>query len=1045
MIEKIIEISTRKKFLVFLGVFLLSAWGIWALSRTPLDAIPDISDMQVIIFTQWPGRSPDLIEDQITYPIVTSMVAAPKVNYVRGVTSFGVSYVNINFQDGTDMYWARSRVLEYLSKIGGTLPKGVNPILGPDATGLGWVFQYALVDETGKNNLAELRSFQDWHLKYWLESVPGVAEVATLGGFVKQYQVEVNPDALLAYRLPLQKVIHAIRRSNNDVGGRVLEFAGTEYMVRGRGYIKSVADIEGIPVAVDGGGTPVFVRDVAHVTIGPDIRRGLVDLDGKGEVVGGVVVMRYGESALGVINRVKRKLEELKSSFPEGVKLVITYDRSDLIHGAIGVLKETLVKESLVVSLIVILFLLHFRSALVVILILPIGILLSFIPMYYLGITSNIMSLGGIAIAIGVMVDAAIVMVENAHKRLEQAGEGADKFHVIVGAAKEVGKPLFFSLMIVTISFLPIFTLEAQEGRLFQPLAFTKTFAMFFASFLSITLAPVLMVLLLRGKIRSEARHPISRILIFLYRPLVKGVLRFRWTTLFLATGVMLATIPVFQKLGSEFMPPLNEGVILYMPGSIPGISITTAARTLQMQDKVLKSFPEVLRVFGKIGRGTTATDTAPLNMVETHITLKPKDQWRPGMTWDKLIQEMNRKLQMPGIPNIWWMPIQTRIEMLATGIRSVLGIKILGPDLKVIEKIGISMEPLLVRIPGTRSVFAERVLGGNFLDFEINRAAAARYGLTVGDVQDIIESAIGGKNISTTVEGRERYPINVRYPRELRDDVEKLKRILVATPSGAHVPIGQVADIKFTTGPSLIRDENGSLAGFVFVDVAGRDIGGYVDEAKRVIEQNIQLPPGYTLVWAGQYQYLLRAKKHLKLVVPLTLLIVFVLLYMNFESITKSIIVILSVPFSLVGSVWLLSFLEYNLSVAVWVGLIGLAGLAAETGVVMLVFLDEAHDRYKREGKLLTLSDLREAVTEGAVLRLRPKMMTVLTTMMGLLPIMWAETMGTGGDVMKRMAAPMIGGLVTSTVLTLLVIPAIYSLWREWGLPKGKITNDNI
>ena len=1040
MIEKIIEYSVRKKFVVFLGVFFMSAWGVWALLRTPLDAIPDISDLQVIVFTEWPGRSPDLIEDQITYPIITSMVAAPRVNYVRGVTSFGVSYVYMNFEDGTDMYWARSRVLEYLSKITGTLPEGVNPILGPDATGLGWVFEYALVDEGGRYDLAQLRSFQDWHLKYWLESVPGVAEVATLGGFVKQYQVEVDPNALLAYRLPLRKVIQAIRRSNKDVGGRVVEFAGTEYMVRGRGYIKTVADIENIPVGADGRGTPVLIKDVAHVAIGPDMRRGLVELDGKGEVVGGVVVMRYGENALAVINRVKKKMEEVKRSLPEGVKLVTTYDRSDFIYRAIDVLKDALIKESLIVSLIVMLFLFHFRSALTVIMILPIGILLSFIPMYYLGITSNIMSLGGIAIAIGVMVDAGIVMVENAHKRLEQAGPGSDRQQVILQAAKEVGKPLFFSLMVVAISFLPIFSLEAQEGRLFKPLAFTKTFAMFFASFLTITLAPVLMVLLIRGKIRPESSFPLTRILEFLFFPVIRLVLRFRWTTIILAIGIMLATIPIFKKLGSEFMPPLNEGTILYMPGSLPGISIATAGRTLQMQDKVLMSFPEVERVFGKIGRGNTATDTAPLNMVETHVTLKPKDQWRDGMTWDKLIQEMDSKLQMPGMPNIWWMPIQTRIEMLTTGIRSVLGIKILGPDLKIIENIGLSMEPLLAQIPGTRSAYAERALGGNFLDFETNRAEAARFGLTVGDVQDIIETAIGGKNISTTVEGRERYPINVRYPRELRDDLEKLKRVLVATPSGGHVPIGQLADISFTTGPPIIRDENGSLAGFVFVDVAGRDIGGYVEEAKRLVEQNIQLPPGYTLVWAGQYQYLVRASERLKTVVPLTLLIVFVLLYLNFGSVAKTLIVIVSVPFALVGSIWLVWFLGYNMSVAVWVGLIALAGLAAETGVVMLVYLDEAYERHERQGKLVNLSDLNEAVTEGAVLRLRPKMMTVLTTMIGLMPIMFAETMGTGGDVLKRMAAPMIGGLVTSTVLTLLVKPAIYSLWRERGMKRKRI-----
>ena len=1038
MIETIIEKSAQQKFLVFLGTLFMVAWGVWALLKTPVDAIPDLSDVQVIVFTEWPGRSPDIIEDQVTYPLVTAMLAAPKTNYVRGVTSFGVSYVYVNFEDGTDLYWARSRVLEYLSQIRGTLPEGVNPVLGPDATGVGWVFEYALVDESGRYNLAELRSFQDWNLKYWLEAVPGVAEVASIGGFVKQYQVVVDPEALMAYALPLQKIIAAIRRSNNDVGGRVVEFGGREYIVRGRGYIKSISDIEEIPLGVSNG-TPILIKDVARVAIGPDIRRGIVELDGKGEVVGGIVVMRYGENALKVIERVKQKLKDIEPSLPEGVKIVTTYDRSEFIDRAINMLKRTLLEEVVIVSIIVIVFLFHFRSAAAVILIIPVGVLLSFIPMFYMNLTANIMSLGGIAIAIGAMVDASIVMVENAHKRLEQAEGKEERVRAVVEAAKEVGKPLFFSLLIITVSFLPIFTLEAQEGRLFTPLAFTKTFAMFFAAFLSITLGPVLMVLLVRGKIRPEKKNPISRTLIFLYRPLVKLVLKFPWATVVLAGWAVLLTIPVFLRLGTEFMPPLNEGTILYMPGTLPGISITEAGKILQLQDKIFKTFPEVDRVFGKIGRSTSATDTAPLNIVETTVTLKPRDQWRPGVTWDSLIEEMDRRMQIPGVSNVWWMPIQTRTEMMNSGIRSAVGIKILGPDLETIERIGISIEPWIRQIRGTRNVYAERVVGGYFLDLVVDRREAARYGLTVGDVNDVIETAIGGKTVSTTVEGRERYPINVRYPRELREDPEKLKKVLVGTPGGALVPLGQLVDFQFTSGPPLIRDENGSLAGFVFVDVGDRDIGSYVEEAKRVLEENVRLPPGYTLVWAGQYQYLLRAMDRLKIAVPMTLLIIFVLLYLNFGSVGRSLVILLSIPFSVVGSVWYLSFLGYNVSVAVWVGMIALAGVAAQTGVVMIVYLDQAYDRRKREGKLSTMADLYDAIIEGAVERVRPKMMTVLAIMLSLFPIMWTQVEGSGADVMKRIAAPMIGGMATSTVLTLLVIPAVYALWRGWGLRRPR------
>ena len=1036
MIEKIIEMSVRKKFLVFLGIFFFSIWGYKSLIETPLDAIPDLSDVQVIIFTKWQGRSPDIIEDQITYPIVTAMIAAPKVKFVRGVSSLGLSYVYIIFQDKTDMYWARSRVVEYLGKITGNLPEGATPTLGPDATGVGWVFEYALTDESGNHDLAELRSLQDWTIKYWLESVPGVAEVAAVGGFVKQYQITVKPETLLAYNIPIKRIINAIRRSNNDVGGRVVEFAGTEYMIRGRGYIKNLEDIRDIPVGSNQKGTPIFIRDIANVSFGPEMRRGLAELDGKGEVVGGIVVMRYGENALSVIERVKEKIAEIKKSLPDGVKLITTYDRSILINRAIDTLKEKLIEESIVVSIISIIFLWHFRSALVAIIVLPIAILLSFIPMYYMGVTSNIMSLGGIAIAIGAMVDGAIVMIENAHKLLEKEEkkgvkiDNATRVEIIIKAAQGIGKPLFFSLLIITVSFLPVFTLEAQEGRLFSPLAFTKTFAMLFSSLLSITLVPVLMVLLIRGKIVSEEKNPLNRLLIFLYKPVANLVLKFRKTTITAAMIVLILTIPVFQKLGAEFMPPLNEGSILYMPTSVPGMSIREAGRILHMQDKVLKTFPEVERVFGKIGRADTSTDPAPLNMVETVITIKPRDQWRKGMTWDKIIDEMDKKLQVPGMPNIFWMPIQTRTEMLATGIRSTIGIKILGSDLETIQKIGIEMEPIIKKIKGTRSVFAERVVGGHFLDFEINRKEAARYGLTVGDIEDIIETAVGGKNIGSTIEGRERYPINVRYPRDQRDTIEKLKRVLVPTPAGAQIPIGQVAELKLMSGPPSIRDENGSLAGFVFIDVKNRDLGGYVKEAKAAIEKNITLPPGYRLIWAGQFQYMERAKEKLKFMIPLTLIIIFVLLYLNFESVPKSLIVLLSIPFSAIGGIWILDILNYNLSVAVWVGLIALAGVSSEIGIIMIVYLDEAYEKRNRDGKMQNVNDLHESIIEGAVQRVRPIMMTVFAIIAGLLPIMWSH--GTGADVMKRIAAPMIGGMISATILTLLVIPAIYMMWRE-------------
>jgi len=1028
MITRLIEWSARNPVLVILGVLLLTAGGVWAVFEVPLDAIPDLSDVQAIVFTEWSGRSPTLIEDQITYPIVTSLLAAPGVKRVRGVSEYGFSYVYVIFQDHIDLYWARSRVLEYMQKLTGKLPVGVTPTLGPDATGVGWVYQYALVDESGTHDLAQLRSLQDWYLRYKLESVPGVAEVASVGGFVKQYQIEVDPNTLAAYRLPITTVIQAVRNSNAEVSGRVLEMTGTEYVIRGLGYFRSIEDIELVPVGTDGRGTPILVRDIARVQLGPEQRRGVAELDGKGQTVGGMVIMRAGENALAVIERVKARLEEITPSLPKGIRIVPTYDRSDLILRAIAVLREKLVEESIIVSLIATLFLFHLRSALVVILILPVAVLLSFIPMAYLKVTSNIMSLGGIAIAIGAMVDAAIVMVENAHKRLEQ-NPSADRTETIIAAAKEVGRPLFFSLLVIAVSFMPIFALQAQEGRLFTPLAYTKTFAMLFATALSVTLAPVLMVALIRGRIRAETRNPLNWLLITLYRPLLSVVLRVRWLTVIVAVAAVGLTVPIFMRLGAEFMPPLNEGTILYMPTTVPGLSIPEGAKVLQLQDRLLKEFPEVERVFGKMGKATTATDPAFTGMAEITVTLKPESQWRAGMTWDRLLDEMDERLRIPGFPNIWWMPIQTRTEMITTGVRSPVGIKVLGPDLKQIEAIGKEIERVLTSVPGTRSAFAERLNEGYYLDLIVNRREAARYGLTVGDVQTLITSAIGGENVTTTVEGRERYPVNVRYKRELRDDPERLKRVLIPTPSGAQIPLGQIAEIVVTKGPPSISDEGGALAGLISVSVSGRDLRSYVEEAKRVVSQRITLPPGYSLLWTGQYEHLVRAEERLKLIGPFTLAVILLLLYLNFRSLAKSLIVLLSVPFAVIGAFWYLNYLGYNLSVAVWVGIIALAGVAAETGVVMLVYLDEAFERRVREDRMTTRQDLYEAIVEGAARRVRPVMMTVSAIIGGLLPIMW--TTGTGADVMKRIAAPMIGGMVTATVLTLLVIPVIYALWR--------------
>jgi Cu(I)/Ag(I) efflux system membrane protein CusA/SilA len=1037
MITRLIEKSARNPFLVVLFVLLLAAGGVWAVFAVPLDAIPDLSDVQVVIYTEWPGRSPTLIEDQVTYPIVTSMLAAPGVKRVRGVSEYSFSYVYVIFQDQIDLYWARSRVLEYMQKLTGKLPAGVAPTLGPDATGVGWVYQYALVDESGRHDLAQLRSIQDWYLRYKLESVPGVAEVSSVGGFVKQYQIEVDPNTLAAYRLPIQTVIEAVRTSNAEVSGRVLEMTGAEYIIRGQGYFRSVEDIELVTVGTDARGTPIRVRDIARVQLGPEQRRGIVELDGKGQTVGGIVIMRVGENALALIERIKAKLEEVKPSLPPGVQIVPVYDRSDLIQRAIAVLREKLVEESIIVSLIAILFLFHLRSALVVILILPIAILLSFIPMAYLKVTSNIMSLGGIAIAIGAMVDAAIVMVENAHKRLEQNPQ-SNRIETIIAAAKEVGRPLFFSLLVIAVSFLPIFALEAQEGRLFTPLAYTKTFAMLFATGLSVTLAPVLMVALIRGHIRPEIKNPLNRVLIALYRPVLSGALRVRWLTLVLAVVAVGLTVPVFMRLGAEFMPPLNEGTILYMPTTVPGLSIPEGVRVLQAQDRLLTTFPEVERVFGKMGKAPTATDPAFTGMAEITVTLKPESEWRPGMTWDHLLDEMDAKLRIPGFPNIWWMPIQTRTEMITTGVRSPVAIKVLGPDLKQIEAIGKEIEQVLAGVSGTRSAFAERLNEGYYLDILVNRQEAARYGLTVGDVQALMTSGIGGENVTMTVEGRERYPVNVRYKRELRDDPERLKRVLIPTPTGAQVPLAQVADIVLSKGPTSIADEGGALAGLVSVAVSGRDLRGYVEEAQRAVSQRVKLPAGYTLLWTGQYEHLVRAEERLKLVVPVTLALILLLFYLNFRSLTKSLIVLLSVPFAMIGAIWFLYVLDYNLSVAVWVGIIALAGVAAEIGVVMLVYLDGAYERRMREGRMATVQDLREAILEGAAQRVRPVMMTVAAIIGGLLPIMW--TTGTGADVMKRIAAPMIGGMVTATILTLLVIPTLYAVWRGRAVKRNTL-----
>ena len=1160
MIGRVIEYCANHRALVFIFTAFAVVGSLIAVKSVPLDAIPDLSDPQVIVFTEWMGRSPDLVEDQVTYPIVSSLLGAPQVEAVRGQSMFGMSFIYVIFKEGTNLYWARSRVLEYMSSIRSRLPQGVNPVLGPDATSVGWVFQYALVDKTGQHDLAELRTFQDFNLRYALASVPGVAEVASVGGYQKQYQVEVDPEKLHAYGLSLADVTGAIRRSNSDVGGRVIEMSGREYFVRGRGYVKNLGDLRQVALGADKRtGTPIRVGDVGTVTFGPDIRRGVTELDGEGEAVGGTIVMRYGENALHVIERVKKKLAELKPSFPAGVEVKVVYDRSGLIEHAIDTLRHTLFEEAIVVSVIIFIFLLHFRSTLVPVLSLPVAVGLAFVPMYFFRINSNIMSLGGIAIAIGAMVDAAIVLVENGHKHLETAPAGADRQKVLIEAAKEVGPPIFFSLLIITVAFLPIFGLNGQAGRLFKPLAFTKTFAMAFAALVSITIAPALMVLLIRGKIKHEKDHPVSRAMISVYRPFAWVALKNPKTTIAIGLAAVLATVPMAMRLGNEFMPPLNEGDMLYMPTTFPNISIEEAKRYIQVQDRLIRTVPEVETVFGKAGRSETPTDPAPLSMVETMVKLKPREQWRMlyqrrwysswappwlkpifqpfwpdrhRITWQELTDELNLRAQMPGWTNAWTMPIKTRIDMLSTGIRTPIGIKIFGASLDTIERIGMDLERTISKVPDTRSVYSDRSTGGFYVDIIPNREALARYGLTLGEVQDVIEAAVGGQPIEVTIEGRNRFSINVRYPGELRQDVEHLRHVLVplhggvgssqapgmgggmtaapdappvllATagtsdagedylaqsmgspggsqktgssmggktggsmsgssgmagegqgdvlppgpggpsgvgswpePRGAHVPLGQVADVRVVTGPPMIRDEAGMLTGYVYVDMdaAKKDIGSYVDEAKKAVGKEIALPTGYFLKWTGQYELLQQMLARMRFLVPLTLVIILLLLYMNFGNLTEALIVLVSVPFALVGSIWLMAILHYNLSTAVWVGIIALVGLAAQTGVVMVVYCDSSYHKFKSAGRIRDLDDIVEATLEGSVQRVRPKLMTVATMMIGLVPLLWSQ--GAGADVMKRVAAPMVGGLFTSAFLTLEIIPVVYTYWRYAQLRK--------
>ncbi|MFA5915991.1 MAG: CusA/CzcA family heavy metal efflux RND transporter [Burkholderiales bacterium] len=1035
MLGRIIEWSVKNVFLVLLATLFVVAAGVYAVMRTPLDAIPDLSDVQVIIYTEYPGQAPQVVEDQITYPLSTAMLAVPKAKVVRGLSMFGASFIYVIFEDGTDIYWARTRVLEYLNFASGRMPRGVTPTLGPDATGVGWVYEYVVL--AAERSLAELRTIQDWFVRYQLTKAQGVAEVASVGGFVQTYQVTVDPRKLQAYGVPLMKVAEVIRSSNRDVGGRAIEMAETEYVVRGRGYLRGVSDIENLVVKADKG-TPVLIRDIGRVELVPDERRGLTELNGEGEVVAGIAVARYGQNALDVIHNVKAKIAEISSGLPQGVSLKAVYDRSDLILRAIDNLKRTLIEESAIVALVCIVFLLHARSALVAIIMLPVGVLIAMIAMHLMGLNSNIMSLGGIAIAIGAMVDAAIVMIENAHKHLERAPPDASRLQIMIDACREVGPALFFSLLIITVSFLPVFTLESQEGRMFTPLAYTKTFSMAGAALLSVTLVPVLMLLFIRGKIMPEKKNPVNRFLIWIYRPVIAWVMRWKKLTILLAVAALAVSAYPAMQLGTEFMPVLNEGSLLYMPATLPSLSVTKSAELLQTQDKILKRFPEVESVFGKAGRAATATDPAPMEMFETVINLKPESQWRAGMTIDKLIDEMDKAVQIPGVSNAWTMPIKARIDMLATGIRTPIGIKVFGKNLSGIEKLAKQIESVVKTVPGTTSAYAERVTGGYYVDIDPDRLALARYGLSVGELQDVIGIALGGEMVTTTVEGLERFGVVVRYPRELRQDPRAIaSQVLVPVMGGAMVPLGQLARVSLQQAPPAIRTENALLTAYIFVDIRDRDIGGYVNDAQKAVREQVKFPPGYYATWSGQFEYMERAKAKLAVVVPLTLLIIFLLLYLNFRRLTETLIVMLSVPFALVGGVWLMWLLGYNLSVAVAVGFIALGGVAAETGVVMLIYLDHAWEairaRRAAEGGKPTLADLYAAIMEGAVERVRPKMMTVVAIMAGLLPIMWGS--GTGSEIMRRIAAPMVGGMISSTILTLIVIPAIYGLVKEFAL----------
>jgi Cu(I)/Ag(I) efflux system membrane protein CusA/SilA len=1044
MIARWIDWCARNRFLVFTGTLFLVLVGIWALRRIPLDALPDISDVEVIIHTPWMGMPPSIIEDQVTYPIVTNLLAAPHVKAVRAQTMFGDSYVFVVFEDGTDLYWARSRVVEYLQQIQGRLPVSVHPVIGPDATGAGWVYEYVLVDHSHQRSLADLRSLQDWYLRYQIETVPGVAEVATIGGFVRQYQVNLDPDKLRAYGIPLSTVIEKVRASTNEVGGRLLELGGAEYMIRGLGYLRTLSDLETVPVATKNG-TAVLIRDVGTVTFGPDIREGVAEWQGQGETVGGIIVMRDGMNALTVINGVKQKLEEIKPSLPAGVEVVAGYDRSGLIHASIETLQRDLLEEAIIVSIVIIIFLFHFRSALIPILTLPIAVIAAFIPMYYLNVSSNIMSLGGMALAIGVLVDAAIVMVENGYRQLSehQARESTplsepQRQRILLDSAKQVGPAIFFSLVIIVVSFLPVFLLEAQEGRMFRPLAWTKTLAVGFSSVLAITLVPVLMILFIRGRLRPESRNPLSRLTQAIYLPVLRLCLRYRKTTLILNLIFLILTLPLALKIGSQFMPPLYEGSALYMPSALPGISIGQASQLLQEQDRIIRTFPEVETVFGTIGRSDSATDNAPLDMYDTTIMLKPRTQWRPGMTYEKLIQEMDSKLQFPGLSNSWTMPVENRLDMELTGIKTPLGLKIQGPTLDGIQQVAGQLQQLLTSLPDVRSIFAERVSQGFYINVEVNRAEAARYGLTVADVQQAVTSGIGGETVTENIEGRERYPVNVRYSRDFRDNVEELRRVLIATPTGAQIPIAEVAKISFSRGPSMIRDEDGALTGYVYIDLNTKDYGGFVTSANNLFRQKLTLPSGYTYKWSGEYEFELRAKERLQLILPVVFCVIFLLLYMVFHSVAEAAVLIFPTIYALTGGLILQRLLGYNFSVAVWVGYIALFGIAVETGVVMVVYLHEALDHRLASGVPLRHEDIETAVIEGAVQRLRPKLMTVSVVLASLVPILW-ET-GVGSDVMKPIAAPLVGGMITSTIHVLILVPVFFALMKERALRRGTL-----